>query len=169
MDHENDIYYCDDCDNNVKGYQRFCHNCGAYLGSDAERVDIFNNKYLRNALVFYSIYLFVCLTVRFTNWFNNYDSLFFVELFLALVTIFFAWKNRKTIKPLLKFNNFNPFVLVVVIAISVVFSTVISITIKQINVSVFQVDTSLFEPYRIYQFPVLIMIYSIALMPAIFE
>lgn len=169
MELDNDIYYCDDCDTSVKGYHRFCHHCGAYLGTDAGRVDIFNNRHLRGALVFYAIYLFFCLTVRFTSWFNSYDSLFFVEVTLAAVTVYFARRNRATVKPLLRFNNFNVLVLLVVIAVSIVFSTIISLTIKQINVSIFQVDTSLFEPYRIYQFPVLIMIYSIAVMPAIFE
>ena len=169
MEPDQDTYYCDDCDTSVKGYHRFCHHCGAYLGTDAGRVDIFNNRYLRGALVFYTIYLFFCLTVRFTNWFTSYDSLFFVEISLAAVTVYFAWRNRATIKPVLKFNNFNVLVLLGVIAGSVAFSTVISLTIKQINVSIFQVDTSLFEPYRIYQFPVLVMIYSIAFMPAVFE
>ncbi|MBG9376416.1 CPBP family intramembrane metalloprotease [Panacibacter sp. DH6] len=169
MEPDQDTYYCDDCDTSVKGYHRFCHHCGAYLGTDAGRVDIFNNRHLRGALVFYTIYLFFCLTVRFTNWFTSYDSLFFVEISLAAVTVYFAWRNRATIKPVLKFNNFNVLVLLGVIAGSVAFSTVISLTIKQINVSIFQVDTSLFEPYRIYQFPVLVMIYSIAFMPAVFE
>ena len=167
--HEEDIYYCNDCDSTVKGFHRFCHNCGAYLGSDAEQIDVFNNRYLRSAFIFYTIYLFVCLTVKFTNWFNSYDSLFFVEIFLALTTIYFAWINRKTIRPILRFNNFDPFILIVVIAVAVVFSTIINISINQINISVFRVDTSLFEPYKIYQAPVLVMIYSIALMPALFE
>jgi membrane protease YdiL (CAAX protease family) len=167
--HEDDIYYCNDCDSKVKGFHRFCHNCGAYLGSDAEQIDVFSNKYLRSAFIFYSIYLFVCLTVKFTNWFTTYDTLFFVEIFLAAATVYFAWINRNAIKPVLRFNNFSPLVLLGVIALSVTFSTIINISINQINVSVFRVDTSLFEPYKIYQAPVLLMIYSIALMPALFE
>ncbi|MEP6846036.1 MAG: type II CAAX endopeptidase family protein [Panacibacter sp.] len=167
--HEHDLYYCSDCDSGVKGFHRFCHNCGAYLGTDAEQIDVFNNRHLRAAFIFYSIYLFVCLTVKYTNWFNSYDWLFFVEIFLAMVTIYFAWKNRKTIKPILRFNNFSPLVLTSIIILSAIFSTIVSISINQINVSVFRVDTSLFEPYKVYQAPVLIMIYSIAVMPAFFE
>jgi membrane protease YdiL (CAAX protease family) len=170
MEHtEEDIYYCNDCDSKVKGFHRFCHNCGTYLGFDAEQVDVFNNKHLRGAFIFYSIYLFVCLTVKFTNWLDSYDWLFFIEIFLALITMYFAWKNRKALKPALRFNNFSPWLLTVIIAIAVVFSTVISISINQINVSVFRVDSSLYEPYKVYQAPVLIMIYSIALWPALFE
>ena len=58
--HEDDIYYCNDCESKVKGFHRFCHNCGAYLGSDAEQVDVFSNRNLRAAFIFYTIYLFVC-------------------------------------------------------------------------------------------------------------
>jgi len=166
---EDDIFFCDECDAKVKGFHRFCHNCGAWLGSGAEQVTIFNNRHLRGAFFFFSIYLFVCLTVKFTGWFSSYDSLFFVEIFLAIVTLLFAYKNRSTLKPVLKFNNFNPVILLSIILLSAVFSTIVSFTINQINVSIFRVDPSLFEPYRIYQAPVLIMIYSIAFMPAIFE
>ncbi|CAN5626316.1 hypothetical protein BH10BAC2_BH10BAC2_13420 [soil metagenome] len=167
--HEEDIYHCSDCNSKVKGFHRFCHNCGAYLGSDAELIDVFNNTHLRSAFIFYSIYLFVCLTVKYTRWFSSYDWLFFIEIFLAAVTIWFAWMNRASIKPVLRFNNFNPLLLLGIIALSALFSSVISITINQINVSVFRVDNSLFEPYRVYQAPIFIMIYSIALMPALFE
>jgi len=167
--HEDDIYYCNDCESKVKGFHRFCHNCGAYLGSDAEQVDVFSNRNLRAAFIFYTIYLFVCLTVKFTGWLNSYDWLFLVEIFLAVITLLFAYKNRAGLKPILRFNNFNPLVLTGVIFLSALFSTIVSISINQINVSVFRIDTSLFEPYRIYQAPIIIMIYSIAFMPAIFE
>lgn len=167
--HDQDIYYCDDCDSKVKGFHRFCHNCGAYLGADAERIDVFNNYNLRSAFIFYSIYLFVCLAVKFTGWFRSYDYIFFIEIFLAIVTLLFAYRTRKTLLPVLRFNNFNPVVLIAVITGAAIFSTIVSITINQINVSVFRVDTSLFEPYRVYQAPIALMIYSIAFMPAIFE
>ena len=164
-----EIYTCDECDTRVKGYQRFCYNCGAYLGSNAEQISIFNNSSLQTAFFFYIIYLFVCLTVKYTNWFNSYDRLFWIEILLAVITILFARINRKSLKPVLRFNNFNWRILLVIIGGAAVFSSAVNIFITRINISIFGTNISLYEGYRIYEFPVLIMFYSIALMPALFE
>ena len=85
-------YYCDACNSRVKGYHRFCYNCGEYLGSDGTRIRFFNNHNLRSAFIFLScIYLFALL-VQFTNWFDSYDQLFWVEIFLAAFTFFHVLK-----------------------------------------------------------------------------
>lgn len=166
---QEEIYTCEDCDTRVKGYQRFCHNCGAYLGSDAEEISIFNNSSLQTAFFFYVIYLFICLTVKYTNWFNSYDRLFWIEISLAVITILFARINRNSLKPVLRFNNFSWYTLFSVIAVAAVFSSVVNIFIIKINISIFGTNISLYEGYRVYEYPVLIMFYSIALMPALFE
>lgn len=166
---ETEIFTCEECDSHVKGYHRFCYNCGAWLGSDASQISIFNNRNLQSAFFFYIIYLFICLVVRYTEWFESYDHLFFIEIVLAVVTIIYARANWQNIKPLFRFNNFKFTVLIVVIFIAVFFSLGVSISVKQLNISLFNSDASLYRMYSIYQWPVLLMIYSVAVMPAIFE
>lgn len=164
-----EIYTCEECDTRVKGFQRFCHNCGAYLGSDAEQISIFNNTNLQTAFFFFLIYLFVCLTVKYTDWFSSYDRLFWIEILLAVITVLFVRKNFTTLKPVLKFNNFNILTLTGIIVAAIFFSSVVNIFITEINVTIFGTRINLYQPYRIYQFPVLVMLYSVAVMPAIFE
>jgi uncharacterized protein len=164
-----EIYTCEECDTRVKGYQRFCHNCGAYLGSDAERISIFNNSNLQTAFFFYVAYLFICLTVKYTNWFSSYDRLFWIEILIAVITILFARVNLRSLKPVLKFNNFGWGRLITVISAALVFSSVVNVFITQINISIFGTNKSLYEGYRIYHFPILLMFYSIAFVPALFE
>src|SRR6476620_3835019 len=130
-----EIHTCEECDTRVKGYQRFCHNCGAYLGSDAERISIFNNSNLQTAFFFYIAYLFICLTVKYTNWFVSYGRLFWIEILIAVITILFARVNLRSLKPVLRFNNFNWYTLVTVITAAVVFSSVVNVFITQINIS----------------------------------
>ncbi|MEX6690118.1 type II CAAX endopeptidase family protein [Danxiaibacter flavus] len=164
-----EIYHCDECKANVKGYQRFCHNCGAYLGNNAEEVSIFNNKNLRFAFLFYLINLCVCIFAKSSGWFFSYDHLFWLEIVLAIIAILFARLNRKTVLPALRFNNFNFFVLLAVIASAALFAFVVNICVHQLNISLFRNDVSYYSAYRAYNYPVLLMIYSIALMPALFE
>lgn len=160
---------CEECNTRVKAYQRFCHNCGAYLGANVEHISIFNNSGLQTAFFFYVIYLFVCLTVKYTNWFNSYDRLFWIEILLIVVTILFVRTNRKSLKPVLRFNNFKWHILLIVIFGAAIFSSIVNIFITKINISIFSSNISLYEGYRTYHYPMLIMFYSIALVPALFE
>src|SRR5438046_2380256 len=138
MNHQTEeSYMCEECDAKVKGYQRFCYNCGAYLGSDTEQISIFNNSSLQSAFFFFVIYLFVCLTVKYTNWFSGYYRLFWIEILLAVVTIIFARKNFKAIKPVLRFNNFSVPILIGIMAFAIVFSLVVNISITEINITIY--------------------------------
>src|ERR1700755_2189490 len=101
----NEIYYCETCNAGVKAFHRYCHACGEYLGFDGTKISLFNNSNLQSAFGFFIVYLFVCLVVQTTNWFDSDDMLFWVEVFLATFTFYHVFKNFKTIQPLLKFRN----------------------------------------------------------------
>lgn len=170
MPDENVIHStCDECNGWVNEEDRFCHTCGNYLGADAVTINVFNNADLRGVFVFYFIYLFVCLLIKHTSWFNTYDQLFWVELLLAAVTLRFVWVNWDEIKPVLRFNNFRWKLVAGVIAIAAAGSALVSLSAMELNVTFFQSEVSYFDSYRLYNYPILVMIYSIALMPAIFE
>lgn len=166
---EEQSYYCGECQATVKGYHRFCHNCGGYLGIEGEQVDIFNNRNLRSAFLFYSLYFFICIAVKYTDYFDSYDRLFWIEILLAAITSYFAWLNWKSIRPLLSFKSFNLLLLITVIVGAALFSWIVDLSVRELNVSLFHSDVSFYRSYKIYIAPQFVMIYSIALMPAIFE
>ena len=160
---------CDECDETVHEEQRYCHNCGNYLGAEAVTINIFNNSDLRRVFIFYFIYLFICLLIKHSSWFNTYDELFWVELILAVITLRFTWLNWSQVKPILRFNNFNWQVLLGVTLIAVVGSLLVTISVRELNVTFFHTEFSYYEAYKLYNYRTLVMIYSIALMPALFE
>jgi len=168
-DSTDDIYYCDACHHQVKGYHRFCYNCGEYLGSDSTRISLFNHSSLQSAFSFFIVYLFVCLAVQFTNWFDSYDRLFWVEFFLASFTLFHVFKNYKAIQPVLKFHNFSVLRLAGCILLATIASVLINIIVIKLNFSFFRTDTSYYTRFSVYAMPAAVMIYSIAVNPAIFE
>ena len=160
---------CSECNGSVGEEHRYCHHCGSYLGREAVSISIFNNSDLRRVFLFYFIYLFICLIIKHSAWFNTYDELFWVELILAAITLRFAWLNWPQIKPIIRFNNFKWYVLAGVILIAAFGSLLVTISVRELNVTFFHTDFSYYEAYRLYNYPVLVMIYSIALMPALFE
>lgn len=160
---------CDECGSLVADHHRYCYKCGEYLGMQAVTINIFNNVALRRLFIFYFIYLFICLLVKHTNWFNSYDQLFWVEVVLAAITIYFGWLNRRYIKPILRFNNFSWLVLLAVVVIAAASSLLVSFTVHEVNITFFDSEVSYYDAYKLYYFPIALMIYSIAILPAIFE
>ena len=160
---------CEECETPVNDEQRYCHHCGSHIGAEVVTINIFNNVDLRHVFMFYFVYLFVCLFVKHSSWFNTYDELFWVEIILAAITLRFVYQNWHSIKPILRFNNFKWYILLGVVLVAAVGSLVISISVRELNVTFFHTEVSYFKAFRLYTFPTLVMIYSIAVMPAIFE
>ncbi len=160
---------CSECGTRVNTYHRYCKNCGNYLGDQAIAINIFNNSALRSLFIFYFIYLFICLLVKHTSFFQNYDQLFWVELLLAGITLLFAWQNKEQLKPLLTFKRINPFIMLLVVILAAAASVVVSFTIREVNITFFNSEVSYYQGYKSYFFPVVLMVYSIAILPAFIE
>jgi membrane protease YdiL (CAAX protease family) len=138
-------------------------------GAEVVTINIFNNVDLRQIFMFYFVYLFICLFVKHSTWFNTYDELFWVEIILATITSRFVYVNWASIKPFLRFNNFNWYMLAIIIVIAAVGSLIVSISVRELNVTFFHTEVSYYKAFRLYAFPTIVMVYSIAVMPAIFE
>lgn len=121
------------------------------------------------AFVFYGLNLLLCLFVKYTSWFHSYDQMFWMELILAMVAIAFAYFNKNEICSLLAVKQLRFPIIVVIMLSAIVTSWLVNISIRELNISLFKSDNSYYGGYQIYIAPQLVMIYSIALMPAIFE
>lgn len=160
---------CKECQEPVNEHHHNCVNCGAAINTEIVTVSIFNNADLRNVFILYFLYLFICLLIKYTNLFDSYNRLFWVELVLAAITLRFVNQNWAAMKPVLRFNNFSWRVLLGIVLIAVFASFTVSFAVQHLNSTFFKSEVSYFRSYRFYYFPVLIMIYSIAIMPALFE
>lgn len=169
MQENNNTLICEECHVQVVNEQRYCHNCGTYLSAGAVTINIFNNAALRQIFIFYFIYLFICLVVKHSSWFNSYEELFWVEIVLALITLRFVWLNRREMRPVLRFNHFKWYILFGVMAIAAIASCLVSFSVREVNVTFFDTDISYYGAYKIYSYSIPLMLYSIALTPAIFE
>ncbi len=160
---------CNVCNAEVKLYHRYCYNCGSNLLFNDNQTNLYKNKSFRYALIFFIIYLSICLTVHFTNLFNDYGRQFRIEVLLAVLTLIYIQQNFNSIKPLLKFRNFSLIRLIGYIMAAAVASVIINVIITRLNISFFENYTGYYNRYRMYSMPALLMIYSIAINPALFE
>lgn len=168
-DHDISVDTCAECSTHAAVHHRYCQNCGAYLPDQSVPINIFNNTALRRVFIFYFIYLFICLLVKHTSWFETYDQLFWVELLLAGITTFYAWQNRHDIKPLLQTRNIKWSIILAVIMVAGGTSLLVSLTVREVNITFFNAEVSYYQGFRSYFFPIVLMVYSIAMLPAFFE
>lgn len=161
--------FCRECSNTVIVTDRYCNQCGAYLRAEEETINIFNNTYLRYVFYFYFLYLFICLLIKYTHAFPSYQELFWVELVLAAITLVFVWGNWSEMKTLLIFNNFKWHTLLLVVGLGIISSSLVNYAVMELNTSFFHSEVNYYKVFKRYSFPTAMMIYSIALLPAIFE
>ncbi len=170
MNDENEIpITCNECNQPVKDQSEYCQYCGAHLPGQVVTINIFNNLSLRRVFLFYFVYLFISLLVKHTRWFAGYDQLFWVELVLGIITFWFAWLNRKEMLPVIRFTHLRWSIFLLIILFAALASGLVNYSMRQVNISFFNADINYFNAYRLYYFPTAIMIYSIAIVPAIFE
>ena len=162
-----ETFYCYNCNKRVKDYHRFCYHCGSTLNKT--ETSLYNNQNFQSAFVFFCIYLLICLVVHVTNLFSIYSRLFWIEILIAVVTLIYAYKNYNSIGPLLKFKSFNIIILTGCIAVAAVAAVIVNVVVFKFNISFFGTDSGYYNRYSIYAMPAVVMIYSIAVNPAIFE
>ncbi|SIS79675.1 CAAX protease self-immunity [Filimonas lacunae] len=134
-----------------------------------ERADIFNNYQVRWGVIFYALYLFVCMLIKNTDWFNSYTHLFWMELLLAAITLVFVWMNRHALQPALRLDGLRWFPALLVIVLAVAFWFVSQYIIALLHVKVRNVGVDYYSHMSSYFSPEVVMVYSVALTPALFE
>lgn len=134
-----------------------------------EQADIFNNKQVRWGVIFYALYLFVCLLIKNTDWFNSYDHLFWMELLLALLTLVFVSANITKLLPALSFKKLRLSDSVFMIGLAIIFSLLTHLLISLLHIPVRNAGLRYYRGFSGHFSPWLVMVYSVALMPALFE
>lgn len=134
-----------------------------------ERADIFNNQQIRGGVIFYALYLFICLLIKFTDWFNTYGRLFWMEVLLAVVTFLFAFNLRKQLKPVLSLKRIHRLPALFIAAVAVFFFVITQCLIVLLHIKVRNAGVEYYSGLTSIIPPFWVMTFSVALMPALFE
>lgn len=127
-----------------------------------EKADIFNNHQVRWAIIFYTLYLFTCMLIKYTGWFGSYRRLFWMELLLAAITTGFVYYNRESLASALSFRRLRWPAALGMFLLGMLTSSVVSWVILLLHIKVKNAGIYYYTDYRL-------MIYSVAIMPALFE
>ena len=159
---------CQHCESQIALTSSFCSVCGkSQNAADLEHLSQ-RKQHLKYIGFFLAVELLMCILSYAVD--SSITSiLFFDGIFAVSAVLFFILLGSDGIK-LLKWPNFSILKLLSTIVVAVIFSYGVNQVVPWLNVNIFKADeTSYSLQYAGYPYSNYLMIFSIALMPAIFE
>lgn len=164
-----DTKNCLYCDKQIALNVKFCNSCGAsQLPHNAQPL---NNSWglLKQAALFYSIYIVVCCLSSFVDAFKTLGWCLIIEVIIAGTAVLFFTYNWSENKAVLVWRNFSLFKLAAYGAIAIVCSCVVHYSVDWLNVTVFSTDQHFYSIFDGSKAAPYLIIFFTAVTPAIFE
>jgi len=160
---------CIECGTLIGLNCKFCGSCGKKQSIEDEKS--FESKWtlIKQTGLFYVILISLCAASNFIPYFQTFGWLLFVEIALAIITVaFFAynWADNKTV---LVWRNFSFQKLCAYGAIAVISSVFVHYTVGWLNFTIYNKQEVYYTFLRGNIFGEFILIFFIAVMPALFE
>jgi membrane protease YdiL (CAAX protease family) len=149
---------------------RFCTHCGTIQQEVAEAIpEQTFHSHAKILITFYLVYLLTCLVVENTDAFKEYNNLVWIEVFLAVWTLIFAYANWSEIRPLYSLKNVRIPQLLLCAGGGVIFSLIVGAGSTWLNLELFGKRLNYYGIYEHLEYSVPVFIFSLAIYPAIFE
>ncbi|WP_290799404.1 type II CAAX prenyl endopeptidase Rce1 family protein [Flavihumibacter sp. UBA7668] len=160
---------CSACGVSLNPDDVICPQCGE-PSMPSEEWEGAYERYRLMVVIFFSINLFVCLLFNF--WppaGETITGLVLVDGFLLSCGLFFAYQLWNEIKPLLRWNNFAWWRLILLILLAICAAILVNYGVKWINEKIFERELYYYSSFRHLPFPIATMFLMIAFIPAFSE
>jgi membrane protease YdiL (CAAX protease family) len=164
------LFVCRECGDAMAVQSKFCTHCGAIQQDVVEVIP--EHTFQRHAKIlsiFYLVYLITCLITANVDAFKDYGNLVWMEIFLAVWTLIFAYENRYELAPLYSIRKVRLPILFICAIGAIVFSLIVSTSINWLNFEIYGKRLSYYGIYENLEHSVPIFFMSVAVYPAIFE
>ncbi|HZX57824.1 MAG TPA: CPBP family glutamic-type intramembrane protease [Mucilaginibacter sp.] len=161
--------HCGNCNQLVHESSRFCNHCGHAIAEISEGSTEEKWNAIKQTALFFAIHAVACCVFVFVDYFKTFSWSIVFDAFLAIVAVIFFAINWSKLKSVLVWHNFSISKLLRYCGIAVAGSLVISFVVGWINRSLFSTDFSYYEFYASHRHSILLAIFFVAVMPALFE
>lgn len=165
---ESEASLCSNCQSEIFANNNFCRVCGQ--AQNHKEVSFHSNKKqnLLQIALFFAVEIIVCIAALLIKEHTISISLFF-DFVMAITAILFFCNNWKENKFLLKWPNFSLPKILGLVVITVFASYLVQFLVGHLNQLIFKEEYSFYFTYVFHKYGNYIMIFSVALCPAIFE
>ncbi|MCG7857227.1 CPBP family intramembrane glutamic endopeptidase [Flavihumibacter sp.] len=166
---EANLKSCSYCGSEIGENEYICPNCGRATVPE-EEYEGAHETFRLLVVVFFSINLIACLLFNF--WppaAQGLTGLVVVDLFLFFCAILFSYIMRRDILPLLHWNNFKWWKVIVLMIFAITSAILVNYGVKWINRFIFERELFYYSSFKHLANPKTAMILLIAVIPAISE
>lgn len=160
---------CVSCGAPIDLNNKFCKNCG--IRQSDEDIHWLEKKWslLKQASLFYLIYIGLCALSRFTDAFETIPWFLFLEVVLAGTAVIFFALNWAENKQLLIWRNFSWQKLAAYAAIAITGAFLVHYSVNWLNITVFSRDDHYYSIFAGSRGASFLIILCTAVTPALFE
>ena len=160
---------CIRCNEAISIESRFCKHCGVAQND----YDIIESEQkwpnIKQVALFFAFDAIICAVGSFIDFFKTLGWSIAFDAMLAIVAITFFCDRWSKNKYLLVWRNFSPLKLLFYCATAIVGSLIISVLIGWLNQALFSEEFSYYAFYATNAYGKELMIFFVAVMPALFE
>jgi len=160
---------CVQCGHLIDVSGKYCNNCGARQIVGENRTLESNWLLLKQSALFYGIYIFVCAMGKFVDVFNTLSWELFMDGVLCATAVVFFCFNWNTNKKLFRWPNFSIQKLAAYLAVAVAGAFVVHYLVGWLNIAIFSKDEHYFSFAKGHLLASFIVVFYMAVVPAIFE
>lgn len=167
---ESDYKYCLQCSEPIASERRFCKHCGAIQTIDDDTTSS-GQKWsnIKYAAIFYLFDITLCCLAKFVDAFDTITWSFVLNGLMAAVAVTFFCSNWPANKFLLNWPGFSIVKLLGYGLAAIVGSIVVHYCTHWINHTLFSKEFYYYGFYAGHAYAKILMVFSIAIMPALFE
>ncbi len=159
---------CVQCSEAIAANSRYCKYCGCVQSADAA---VSGKKWdkIKQVALFYSVDIAICCLAQFIHTFRTLVWSLFFDVLMAIIAVAFFCSNWSENKSILVWRNFSILKLIAYGTIAVLGSLIVNYSVTWLNQSLFSREMYYYGLYSKHRYGKELMVFSIAVMPALFE
>lgn len=165
--HEQHKNTCIECKQPIALNSKFCGFCGVSQKADTIAKGSWIN--VKHLAWFYAFDLIICAVASFIEIFKTFQWSVFFDVLLAIGALTFFCIDIKNNKAILKWPKFSAVKLLGYCLLAIVMSLIVSFCVKWLNHTLFSKEFYYYGFYADKNYAPFLMIFFIAVMPALFE
>ena len=160
---------CFQCNEPINNDSRFCNHCG--VAQNVEELKIVDRKWgnIKHIALFYLFDIVICCIASNIDAFKTFTwHIVFVSILAIIAVTFFCdgWQKNKT---LLAWPKFSFIKLLGYCLLAAVASFIVGYSVDWLNYTIFSKEFDYYGMYSKYRYGEILLIFFVAIMPALFE
>jgi membrane protease YdiL (CAAX protease family) len=160
---------CLQCNELITSESRFCRHCGSAQNIDAVQASEQKWDNIKQIALFFTFDAVICAVASYIHFFKTVEWSVTFDTLLAIIAVTFFCDKWSQNRSLLAWHNFSVLKLLSYCSIAIAGSFIVNFIVDWLNQTLFSEELSYYAFYATHSYGKELMIFFVAIMPALFE